>query len=600
MSTAQDHRGPDGVGSWLAEGYPLGFAHRRLSIIDLSSGGAQPMMSPNRRWVISFNGEIYNYQGLTTELRKLGHAFRSNSDTEVILAAIEQWGLHEALSRFIGMFAFALWDGESQRVYLVRDRVGVKPLYYSAQNGNWAFASEMKALRQATFLNLRISRDNLSLYMRYGYIPAPQTIFEGVYKVPPGCIVTLTLNGEAPTTTEYWSVVDAATKGLSTPLSTSPDDWMDEFATLLDDSVRLRMVADVPVAAFLSGGIDSSTVVALMRQHSSQPIRTYTIGFHDGDFNEAGYAANVARHLGTQHQELFVTEQDLLHGMEDIARTCDEPFSDISILPTLFVSRLAARDLKVVLSGDGGDELFCGYGHYSRVALAQRYSSLLGNPVSRLIGRQLEQFGHGAGKIPRIGGILAAKTHDAVCRAVISRWQSPSRIVRNGSDGTGETWPTSTPPFADDVRNYMMARDMRYYLPDDILHKVDRASMAASLEAREPLLDHRLIEFAWRIPLSIKVRDGVTKWPLRQVLARHVPVELFDRPKKGFAVPISRWLRGALREWASEALGSATTAEYFDAKRVDKLWQEHLSGRFDRGYYLWDVILFDKWMKSLD
>lgn len=600
MCRAQAHRGPDGSGYWLADGQPLGFGHRRLSIIDLSTGGHQPMATLNGETVISFNGEIYNYQELTNQLKQLGHHFRSHSDTEVVLASIEQWGLKGALSRFVGMFAFALWSETTQSVSLVRDRLGVKPLYYSIQGSQWAFASEMKALRRASFLDFRISRESLSHYMRYGYTPGPESIYEHVQKVPPGSIVTLTLTGKAPEVSTYWSAVDAATRGVQSPLSDDPNVWMEEFSALVDDSVRLRMVADVPVGAFLSGGIDSSTVVALMRRHSNQPIRTYTIGFHEGDFNEAQYAANVARHLGTDHHELFVTEQDLLQGMDDIARTCDEPFSDISILPTMLVSRLAARDLKVVLSGDGGDELFCGYAHYSRVAVAQRLSSALSNPLSRLIGRHLQTFGHGAGKIPRFGGVLAAASHDAVCRAVISRWQLPSQIVLGGSDGTGEEWPNGIAPFPSEVRNFMMARDMRYYLPDDILHKVDRSSMSASLEAREPLLDHRLVEFAWRIPLSLKIRNGVSKWPLRQVLSKHVPSELFDRPKKGFAVPISRWLRGALRDWASEALTSSVTREHFDARRVAQLWDEHLSGRFDRGYYLWDVIAFGKWLNSVD
>jgi asparagine synthase (glutamine-hydrolysing) len=592
------HRGPDGGGFWFHPSQALGFTHRRLSIIDLSSAGQQPMMSATGQFVISFNGEIYNYAGLQAELAQQGHAFRGHSDTEVLLAAIEQWGLEPALERCIGMFAFALWDAKENAVFLVRDRIGIKPLYFIQQGPRFAFASELKALRRARGFDWAIDREALSQFFRYGYIPAPFSIFTNVHKVLPGSVVRLSLAGEQPLVTRYWDLAGIATKGQERLSTASPGEVASELETLLTDSVRLHMVADVPVGAFLSGGIDSSTAVALMRANTMRKVQTFTIGFHEKDFDEASHARAIASYLDCDHHELYVGQADLLKAIDRIVGTIDEPFGDISILPTLLVSELAAGTVKVVLSGDGGDELFFGYDHYQRGLQSWRLREGVPRAVGRLIGRDLRRCNGGAGRIARLGGVLAAEGSEALYAAVASRWQTPSSLVRGGVD---PPWPDPAQrlaAFADDLPNFMMLRDLRSYLVDDVLTKVDRASMAVSIEARVPLLDHRVVEFAWSLPLDRKWVNGITKWPLRQVLAKHVPPALFERPKQGFAVPISAWLRGGLRSWAADLLDDPSVGNYLDASRVRKLWREHLSGRLDRGVYLWDVLSFLSWQKN--
>ena len=598
MADAERHRGPDGSGIWLHPQLPLGFAHRRLSIIDLSDAGRQPMTSASGRLVACFNGEIYNYAELRTELGKLGHTFRGHSDTEVLLASIEQWGLEPALQRFIGMFAFALWDAAANAVFLVRDRIGIKPLYYIRQGTSWAFASELRSLRRAVPFHFRICRTALSLYARFGYIPGPHGIFEDVRKVTPGSIIRLDCTGSEPTLTRYWDAAAIAVSGQAQPSTASPEETVEQLDALLNDAVRLHMVADVPVGAFLSGGIDSSTVVALMRAHTSRRVQTFTIGFEEKDFDEAGYAREIARHLGTDHHELYLSAGDLLAGIDRIIGTIDEPFADISILPTLMVSQLAAGSVKVVLSGDGGDELFFGYGHYQQTLRALRVRDRVPAILRGPAGQLLQRVNGGAGPVARLGGVLAAPDLQSACAAVVSRWQTPSSLVRNGTDNP---WPDPLqhlPQFPGDSRNLLMLRDLRTYLVDDILHKVDRASMAVSIEARVPLLDHRVVEFAWRLPPDRKVVNGIAKWPLKQVLARQVPAALFDRPKRGFAVPISRWLRTDLREWGEAVLQDPAADEYLDVGRVRSLWREHQSGRFDRGSYLWDVLAFLAWHRQ--
>lgn len=598
MADAQRHRGPDGEGVWIDPDKPLGFAHRRLSIIDLSEAGRQPMVSASERLTICFNGEIYNYAELLRELTLLGHVFRGHSDTEVLLAAIEQWGLEPTLQRCIGMFAFALWDARENAVFLVRDRIGIKPLYFTQQGQRFAFASELKALRRARGFDWSMDRQALSLFFRYGYIPGPFSIFANVYKVLPGSVVRLNISGGPPTVTRYWDAAKVAADGQQQPSTASPEEVVTQLEALLTDAVRLHMVADVPVGAFLSGGIDSSTVVALMRAHTTRKIQTFTIGFREKAFDEAGPARAIARHLDTDHHELYVTEEDLLKSMDRIIATIDEPFADISILPTMLVSELAAGSVKVVLSGDGGDELFFGYGHYQRGLQAQRLHDRVPRGARRLIGQALRQFNGGGGRFARLGGVLAADGLEALYAAVGSRWQMPSSLVPGGVD---LPWPDPVQrlqEFPEDLANFMMLRDLRTYLVDDILHKVDRASMAVSIEARVPVLDHRVVEFAWRLPLDRKWVDGVAKWPLRQVLARHVPPALFERPKQGFGVPISAWLRGGLRSWAEELLNDPGVGTYLDAKRARQLWREHQSGRIDRGVYLWDVLSFLSWQSK--
>jgi asparagine synthase (glutamine-hydrolysing) len=596
-ASAMRHRGPDAKGLWVAPEGRLGFAHRRLTIIDLSDAGNQPMTSPGGRFVICFNGEIYNYQGLRSELVTAGVAFRSHSDTEVVLAAVETWGLSAALDRFIGMFAFALWDSRDRCVYLVRDRLGVKPLYLGTHGDQWAFASEIKALRHFDWLDRDVSREAVSLYLRYGYIPAPYAAYRGVRKVSAGTVLRLTLDGKPPVETRYWDPAAIATSSAANPSSSSPDEVVEELEALLDDSIRLRMVADVPVGAFLSGGIDSSTVVALMRRHSPHRVKTFTIGFREPKSNEAQHALRIARHLDTEHHELYIGEAELARHMQDITRIGDEPFADPSILPTWIVSRLAAEHVKVVLSGDGGDEFFGGYNHYLRVAENLRLNRRLPRPLGRLLGEALCRPSAGGGKLARRGAILAAAGNEEIARAVASHWQRPARILRGGSNDDSPFGDTGA-PFGDDLQAYMMLRDTVRYLPDDIMHKVDRASMAASLEAREPVLDHRLFEFAWRLPAGLKIRDGQTKWPLRQILARHVPRELFERPKQGFGVPVSAWLRGELRGWSEDLLADPLLDEFFDGALLRRVWQRRVAGRSGRGgTRLWDVLLFLNWLR---
>ncbi|GMW08324.1 MAG: asparagine synthase (glutamine-hydrolyzing) [Gammaproteobacteria bacterium] len=591
------HRGPDAQGHWLAPGGRLGFAHRRLTIVDLSAAGNQPMASASGRLVICFNGEIYNYQALRQELEARGIAFRSHSDTEVILEAVEAWGLEPALHRFIGMFAFALWDAQANCVYLVRDRVGVKPLYFGRGGSQWAFASEVKALRHYPWLDHSPDREALSLYLRYGYIPAPRSVYQGVRKVPAGAYLQVAIDSGNVTEHHYWSLPDVARAGQEYPYEGTPENAVEELEALLDDSIRLRMIADVPVGAFLSGGIDSSTVVALMRRHSSQPIRTFTIGFREPGSNEAEHAQRVAAHLGTEHQELYVGEADLLRHVDDITRIGDEPFADPSILPTWILSRLAAEHVKVALSGDGGDELFGGYNHYTRVASAQRLNRRLPRALGRTLGELMTRSGASAGKLARKGAMMAATGIDEIATAMLSHWQRPARILRGGTN-SDTVFESGEAPLGASLLARLMLRDTIRYLPDDILHKVDRASMAASLEAREPVLDHRVIEFSWRLPLSWRIRDGVTKWPLRQVLARYVPRQLVERPKQGFGVPVSAWLRGELRGWAEDLLADPVLDEFFDGITVRRIWKQRIDLRAGRGgTRLWDVLLLVNWLR---
>lgn len=597
MSAQIEHRGPDASGYWVNPIARVGFAHRRLSILDLSASGNQPMISTSKQFIVCFNGEIYNFKDLRQELELKQFQFRGHSDTEVLLAAIECWGLEKAVSRFVGMFAFALWDEQKRSVYLVRDRVGKKPLYYIHNGLNWAFASELKALSTLDQFQFSISTEATSLYVRYGYIPAPLSIYENVCKVEPGTIVELTNQGRC-NIVRYWDVNSVALEGLRHPLRTSAGDIYEELEQLLADAVRLRMISDVPLGAFLSGGIDSSTIVALMRQFSSSTVKTYTIGFEEQAFNEAGYAREVAKYFGTEHHEFFVSQHDMLSKVDHIAHVIDEPMSDISILPTLAVSELAAQHVKVVLSGDGGDELFCGYSHYERINTTAHYRHRIPNSVAKFLGRLLIGTNSSAGKIARLGGILCAETDDALCRAVLSQWQIPSTIVRNGNDGDSRISIPADAILHNDIRNYAMARDMQRYMVDDILHKVDRASMAASIEARAPLLDHRILEFAWRIPLNLKYADGVSKKPLRAILDKYLPTHFYNRPKKGFGVPISSWLRGELLDWAHSLISDSANNGYFDQRCVQRMWDQHQSKRYDRGSYLWSILLFLHWTKQ--
>lgn len=627
MIAALHHRGPDDTGIWRDAAAGAWLAHARLSIIDLSQEGHQPMVSASGRYVIAYNGEVYNHGELRAELTGEGAAdWRGTSDTEVMLAAIDAWGLAQAVRRFNGIFAFALWDRKERALSLVRDRLGVKPLYYTNNGRTVLFGSELKALRRHPAFDAQIDRDAVALFTRHCYVPAPYSIYRGTCKVEPGSILTFRSGrsrGIDDADTEvYWSAKDVAEAGQSELLDATPDEMLDTLEKQLRHTVRQQMVADVPLGAFLSGGIDSSLVVALMQQASVQPVRTFTIGFQDEAFNEADHARDIAQHLGTVHEELIVTPQQAMATIPSLPAIFDEPFSDSSQIPTLIVSHLARQQVKVVLSGDGGDELFAGYDRY---AAARRYWKIGAWIPADMRRRLMTGLLHGRGVLEGFPLATLAALGDG--SSVASRWDerairlarrfrhaqhalfyrdftshvdSPSELVHGAIEPPTALTSRAHKPALDDATHEMMYFDSVSYLPDDILVKVDRASMSHSLEARVPLLDHELFELAWRMPLSMKVRDGQTKWALRQVLYRHVPRTLIERPKQGFGVPMSAWLRGPLREWAEALLDERRLREegFLHADFVRQMWAMHVSGRKDLSRVLWDILMFEAWLDT--
>jgi asparagine synthase (glutamine-hydrolysing) len=609
MCDALVHRGPDDAGEWVdaASGVALGF--RRLAVLDLSLAGHQPMTSPSGRYVATLNGEIYNFEELRRELHV---AWRGHSDTEVMLAAFDAWGVEAALQRFIGMFAIAVWDRTQRRLLLIRDRMGVKPLYYGFAGSSFLYASELKALRRHPHFEKRIDRGALQLYLRYMYVPAPWSIYEGIAKLMPGTMLTFDPATQSTETTTYWSVRDAATRGVAQRFRGSEEEAAQELETLLRDAVRLRMVADVPLGVFLSGGVDSSLVAALMQAQHPEPVRTFAIGFTDAAYDEARYAAAVARHLGTNHTEMYVTDDDVLSVIPKLPSMYDEPFADSSQIPMHLVARLARQHVTVALSGDGGDELFGGYNryfigqklfhrlaalpHWLRPTLGRLLTSIPPRMWDVALSRLLHQSRPGD-RVHKVARVLAADDPDAMYFELVSHW---SGVVLGATDRqTPLSDRTAWPPLHDPVER-MMYFDQLSYLPDDILTKVDRASMAASLEAREPLLDHRLVEFAWSLPLSMKVRGGKGKHVLRRVLDRYVPRPLIDRPKMGFGIPLETWLRGRLRDWAESLLNpSALNAHgLLEVQPIREKWAEHFSGRADWKYHLWAVLMLQAWLSD--
>jgi asparagine synthase (glutamine-hydrolysing) len=619
MGTALKHRGPDDSGVFYDDSTGLGLVHRRLSILDLSPAGHQPMASHSGRYLIIFNGEVYNFEEIKSELDP-GHAWRGHSDTEVMLEAFELWGVEAAVKRFVGMFAFALWDRKEQKLYLVRDRLGIKPLYYGWVEGQFVFASELKAIRQYPGFQAQIDRDVLALYMRHNYVPAPHCIYQGISKLNAGCILVLGGPQEQPVVSRYWSATEVAREGLRSPVDGSEAEIIEQLEGKLAEAVKLRMIADVPLGAFLSGGIDSSTVVALMQSQSRRPVKTFTIGFHEDAYNEANHAKNIAAHLGTDHTELYVTPQEALNVVPLLPAMYDEPFADVSQIPTYLVSRLARQSVTVSLSGDGGDELFGGYGRYflmKRVWNSMRpFPKPLRQAVSRMIAavspktidsmyrlasplvpRNKRSFPMGD-KAHKLARLLGAESQERVYMHALTHWDNPSAVVN------GAVEPATVQQFVQDARwlpsmeEIMMLTDTVHYLPDDILTKVDRASMAVSLEARVPILDHRVVEFAWKLPMHFKIRDGKGKWALRQVLYKYVPAAMIERPKMGFGVPIDSWLRGGLREWAEDLLSVDSLERHglFNSGAIRTKWQEHTSGGRNWQYLLWDVLVFQDWM----
>lgn len=617
MADAIQHRGPDDSGVWVDAAAGIGLGFRRLAIVDLSAHGHQPMRSASGRFIIVFNGEVYNHRSLRRDLESSGCRFRGHSDTEVILAAFEQWGIDRAVRRFIGMFAIAVWDASRQELSLIRDRLGIKPLFVYHRDGLVSFGSELKALLAGPEFDRTLDASALTSYLRYLYVPAPQSIFRHAQKLRPGHILTIAdPAAPLPASRAFWSAEAAASEGQAAQFAGSDEEAIAELETLLTDAVRLRMQADVPLGALLSGGIDSSTVVALMQASADRPVKTFTIGFDQQEFDESAQARAVAKHLGTDHTELHLTGSDALAVIPRLAEMFDEPLADPSQIPTFLVCELARREVIVALTGDGGDELFGGYNRYIHgervIAGFERWPSLL----RRLSASGLTCFPPHAWnrmrdtlrpafpaagqtrllgeKIHKLGDLLRAESPQRMYRSLLSAWQDPEDLVVGGSLGAS----LESRPDADtrlDLMEWMMLADQTSYLPDDLLAKVDRASMAVSLEARVPILDHRVVEFSWRLPRKLKVRDGRGKWILREILYKHVPRALVDREKMGFSVPLAQWLAGPLRNWAGDLLLSDDTETLLQSAVVQKHWDRFLAGDSSNCAGLWALVMFRAW-----
>ncbi|MDJ0676690.1 MAG: asparagine synthase (glutamine-hydrolyzing) [Calothrix sp. MO_167.B42] len=622
MSNTLWHRGPDAGGIWVNSEAGIALGHRRLAILDLSPEGHQPMVSANHRYVIVFNGEIYNYLELQRQLKTLGHCFRGHSDTEVMLAAFCQWGVEQAVKQFNGMFAFALWDRQERVLHLGRDRLGEKPLYYGWVGQTFLFSSELKALKAHPQFQAEINRDALALYLRHNCIPTPYTIYQGIYKLPPGCILTVHPTPSISEPKPYWSAQNVAESGISNPFIGSETEAIAQLDTLLQDAVGLRMISDVPLGAFLSGGIDSSTIVALMQTQSSQPVKTFSIGFYEDSYNEAQHAKAVAQHLGTDHTEFYVTPEEAIAVIPQLPKLYDEPFADVSQIPTFLVSQLTKQYVTVSLSGDAGDELFAGYNRYFWGSSIWQKIGWISKDLRQIASGALtnlspqswdEVFSHLDGLLPskfkqpnpgdklhKLAEVLAVPNSEALYKALVSHWKSPESLVIGSKEpptvlNNGQQL-VNLPDFV----QRMMYLDTITYLPDDILVKVDRASMGVSLEARVPFLDHRVVEFAWHIPLNLKIRNGKGKWLLRQVLYQYVPQSLIERPKMGFSVPIDNWLRSSLRDWAETMLDENRLRQegFFNPQPIRQKWEEHLAGKRNWQYYLWDVLMFQTWLET--
>lgn len=615
------HRGPDESGLWFDEQAQVALGHRRLSILDLSSSGSQPMLSPRERYVIVFNGEIYNHVALRQELGDFC-VWRGSSDTETLLAGFDAWGIESTLNRTIGMFAFAVWDKYDQILVLARDRLGEKPLYYGWQQNIFLFGSELSALKAHPAFNAQIDRDALALLMRHSSIPAPYCIWKDIHKLMPGCMLTVSLKDMTSKIITYWSGKDVVESGSNNPFLGSSIEISSTLEALLSDAIRQQMVADVPIGAFLSGGVDSSLIVALMQQFSNEPVRTFSIGFREKNYNEAVYASAVAKHLQTSHLELLLSEDEALNIIQKIPQIYDEPFADSSQIPVFLVAQLAKQYVSVALSGDGGDELFAGYNRYLVANKLERIFSGCPSSFRRGLGMALkampprgwdyfaqlynnlknskltrQSFGD---KIHKTGSLLLLENLSDTYYQLVSHWDKPTDVVLGSREPKTVLTTAGLQPRTATHIEKMMALDLLSYLPDDILTKVDRAAMSVSLETRVPFLDHRVVEFAWSLPLNQKLNQGIGKWPLRQILYKYVPKELIERPKMGFAVPIDQWLRGSLREWAEALLDKQRISKegYFDPQLVRHKWEQHLSGRYNWQSLLWNVLMFQVWLEA--
>ena len=640
MSATLNHRGPDAAAIWVDESHGIGLGHRRLKVIDLSENGAQPMHSACNRYVLVFNGEIYNHHRLRAELEECGLApiWRGHSDTEVVLAAISSWGIEHAISKLIGMFAMAVWDCLEKKLHLARDRVGEKPLYYGWCNSAFLFGSELKALKKYPNFSNEINRQALTLYLRHMVIPAPLSIYRGIYKLQPGCLLTLGLDEASMRTDElvlqapfsykslhlrqYWSLHEVAELG-QTSLITDEKEALQLLETKLRESIKMQSIADVPTGAFLSGGIDSSLITALMQSEAKSPIRTFTIGFDEKRYDEAKYASAVAKHLGTEHIQLYVNAKDALDVIPRLPRLYDEPFADSSQIPTFLLCVKAREYLTVALSGDAGDELFGGYNRYFWVrkiwnkvswlptstrrlftkailSLPTHYWDAIYSITSRILNSS-ERLAFTGQKLHNLAERMAnIDNEDDLFYSLISEWKHPENIVMNATEPATILTERNKWPSLPDIEHRMMHLDTMTYLPNDIMVKVDRAAMGASLETRAPFLDHRVVSLAWRLPLGMKLRNNQGKWALRQLLYKYVPQELIERPKQGFSIPLGDWLRGPLQDWAEDLLSEERLRkeEYFYPAPIRTKWQEHLSGIRNWENSLWTILMFQLWLQE--
>ncbi len=604
MTDAIAHRGPDDDGLWQDDDHPaIVLGHRRLSIIDLSPLGAQPMQSHSGRYWCVYNGEIYNYQSIEAELRALGHEFKGRSDTEVFLTALDQWGLNRASQKIIGMYAFIIWDRQEKTIHVMRDRLGKKPLYIGWAGRDLVMGSELKALCAHPDFNRSINQGALRIYMKYGYVHAPYSIYDNVWTLPPGARMTLKADKLEPNENltrhieYYWDLPRVVGQASAHRRHKSDAELVSEFDELLRLCVKERMISDVPLGAFLSGGVDSSTVVALMQAQSGAPVKTYSIGFDVEKFNEAPFAKDVANHLGTDHHELYLSDQDAMNVIPLLPDIYDEPFADISQIPTYLVAKFARNDVTVALSGDGGDEMLGGYNRHTMVPGLWNRMKYMPRPVRKLLSAGLLKIA-GETSLQKLAGVLVKSDPLSIYDYLISANPGGDELVLQGA--------TPVTPVLDQTRDvrglnlaeHLMFKDTLSYLPDDILVKVDRAAMAVSLEARAPLLDSRITEYAWSLPFDAKIRQGKGKWLLRQVLKKYVPESMFDRPKTGFTPPINEWLRGGLKDWAGDLLNSSNLRNQglLDADAVQKLWARHQAGQTNAGTQLWTILMFEAWL----